>query len=49
MDREERGDGRPVRPQRADLTVYGAHAVLEALEGGKSVRVVYLKKGKRDA
>jgi 23S rRNA (guanosine2251-2'-O)-methyltransferase len=38
-----------VRPQRADLTVFGAHAVLEALEGGRSVRVVYLKKGKRDA
>jgi len=38
-----------VRPQRADLTVFGTHAVMEALEGGRSVRVVYLKKGKRDA
>ena len=49
MDRGEGRDGGVVRPQRADLTVFGAHAVMEALEGGRSVRVVYLKKGKRDA
>jgi 23S rRNA (guanosine2251-2'-O)-methyltransferase len=38
-----------VRGAGGALTVFGAHAVLEALQGGQSVRVVYLKRGKFDA
>lgn len=38
-----------VRGAGGALTVFGAHAVLEALEGGRNVRVVYLKRGKFDA
>ncbi len=38
-----------VRGAGGALTVFGAHAVLEALEGGRSVRVVYLKRGHFDA
>ena len=44
-----RRDRGMVRSAGSALTVFGAHAVLEALEGGKNVRVVYLKRGKFDA